>query len=609
MRAGRLVPALVVASLSLVVSAGSRAGADGEFVDSQAALLTDSSDWLETVNFYRTASGLDPVTAEPSWVDGQNKHLTYLANTSPSLITGQYANLHTENPASPWYTPEGEEAAGSSNIGYGDADRAVIESWMTAPFHSIGVMRPALTRAAFARSSGVAMLDIIRGISYPAPAGSPDTVLFPGDSSQTTLTRFAGELPDPREGCAADWQEFRGLPIYAMLPTSPPTATEALHVRPDGSQISTGTDLCVQTGATFNSTDQVYGATGKSILSDGNVVLIIPRQPLEVGQHRMTIKRPGEADLTWSFTVVTAHSSPANPLADVVTRVAGGDRYETSVALSSESFAPGVSVVYLATGSGFADALAAGPVATGRGPVLLVRSGSIPAAIADELKRLQPQRIVIVGGGNVVDDSVLVQARQFTSGEVTRIAGADRYATAASLSASQYSAGVGVVFIATGSGFADALAGGPAAGQNGPVLLVRQDSIPAVIAAELTRLSPARIVVLGGSSAVSDDVVTALMAFTGGTVTRRAGIDRYGTSVAVSAASFQPGVPIAYLATGATYADALGAGALGGPLLLARASCVPSVVLAELARLNPGKIIVLGGSAALGPDVTALSAC
>jgi putative cell wall-binding protein len=42
--------------------------------------------------------------------------------------------------------------------------------------------------------------------------------------------------------------------------------------------------------------------------------------------------------------------------------------------------------------------------------------------------------------------------------------------------------------------------------QNGPVLLVTSSAIPAVVVAELSRLKPARIVVLGGPAAISDTV-------------------------------------------------------------------------------------------------------
>ncbi|HET9436051.1 MAG TPA: glycosyl hydrolase family 18 protein [Candidatus Limnocylindrales bacterium] len=90
---------------------------------------------------------------------------------------------------------------------------------------------------------------------------------------------------------------------------------------------------------------------------------------------------------------------------------------------------------------------------------------------------------------------------------VTRLGGADRYATAAAVSRATYAPGVPVVYLASGTGFADALAGAPAAGmQNGPVLLVTATSIPSVVATELARLKPARIVVLGGTGAITDAV-------------------------------------------------------------------------------------------------------
>jgi len=84
--------------------------------------------------------------------------------------------------------------------------------------------------------------------------------------------------------------------------------------------------------------------------------------------------------------------------------------------------------------------------------------------------------------------------------------------TAAAISAANYAPGVGVVYIATGLNFPDALAGAPAAGLNGaPVLLVKYDSIPPATATELARLRPARIVILGGAGVVSAAVARALL--------------------------------------------------------------------------------------------------
>lgn len=97
---------------------------------------------------------------------------------------------------------------------------------------------------------------------------------------------------------------------------------------------------------------------------------------------------------------------------------------------------------------------------------------------------------------------------------VTRLSGPDRYGTAAAISQETFAPNVPVVYIATGQNYPDALAGGPAAGAgNGPILLVTQNSIPATIATELTRLKPAKIVILGGSNVVSDGVAALLVPY------------------------------------------------------------------------------------------------
>jgi hypothetical protein len=95
-----------------------------------------------------------------------------------------------------------------------------------------------------------------------------------------------------------------------------------------------------------------------------------------------------------------------------------------------------------------------------------------------------------------------------------------------------------VVYVATGENFPDALgASAAAAVQDGPVLLVRKSSIPSVTAAELSRLNPDVIFVVGGTAVITDTVVSQLGTYAS-TVTRVAGPDRYATAAAVSAAVF-----------------------------------------------------------------------
>ncbi|MCK0114367.1 cell wall-binding repeat-containing protein, partial [Ornithinimicrobium sp. F0845] len=65
--------------------------------------------------------------------------------------------------------------------------------------------------------------------------------------------------------------------------------------------------------------------------------------------------------------------------------------------------------------------------------------------------------------------------------------------------------------IASGLNYPDAMPAGALGGTNdAPVLLTRPNGLPNVTKAELTRLQPQKIVVMGGAGAVSDSVVTAL---------------------------------------------------------------------------------------------------
>ena len=193
---------------------------------------------------------------------------------------------------------------------------------------------------------------------------------------------------------------------------------------------------------------------------------------------------------------------------------------------------------------------------------------------------------------------------------VSRQAGADRFATAVQISRAAFGTGVPVAFIATGSDFPDALAGGPLAARlGGPVLLTTRTGLPDVTRTELGRLKPGRIVILGGTGSVAGSVATALDAYTAGSVTRLAGGDRYATSVAISKAGFAAGVPAVYIATAGSFPDALAASAAAArgryPVLLVGRNAIPDVVAAELRRLRPGRIFVAGGVSAVSEVVRA----
>ena len=296
------------------------------------------------------------------------------------------------------------------------------------------------------------------------------------------------------------------------------------------------------------------------------------------------------------------------PVTTPVERIAGSDRFAVSAATSRANFAPGVAVAYIANGLTSVDALSAAPVAgKNDAPVLLTQAGSLPSSVADELERLRPQRIVILGGAGAVSPAVQQQLDRYTAGPVVRWSGADRYAVSAAVSRASFGPGVDVAYVANGLTSVDALSAAPVAGMNGaPVLVTQAGALPTAVAAELDRLNPTKIVILGGAGAVSSAVQNQLGRYAP-SVGRWSGADRYAVSAAVSRATFGAGAPVVYVANGLTSIDALSAapvaGMRGAPVLLTQQGALPTPVLAELERLRPGRVVILGGTGAVSAAV------
>jgi hypothetical protein len=265
-----------------------------------ARAATSTHSWLATINYWRAATGLPRVTNNPSWDRGLLNHFIYLAKTPAHYMTDQYASLHTENPASPYYTASGAKEAASSDLAPGESTyMGAIDAWLAAPFHAIGMLRPDLTQVALAVGHGDAGLDVISGLKGDFQQKAP--ILYPGPGSTTSLLEYGGELPSPTQTCG--WEsDTVGLPLIVMLLSTPSHRLSATLTGPSGSKESSAAKtLCVVDQFTYHSTDTVYGPTGLEILRGGNTVLLIPRHPLVHGRYAVSVRQPGHADIDWSF--------------------------------------------------------------------------------------------------------------------------------------------------------------------------------------------------------------------------------------------------------------------------------------------------------------------
>jgi len=236
-------------------------------------------------------------------------------------------------------------------------------------------------------------------------------------------------------------------------------------------------------------------------------------------------------------------------------------------------------------------------------------TGTVPEAVAVELARLDPAEVVILGGTSAISDDIAGQVSALIGLTPQRVHGANRYATAAAIAADLAGAGTDTVVVATGERFPDGLAGAPVAAEDGgPLLLTRTERVPDETASELARLEPAEVVVLGGTSVVSEATADALRDHAGGAeLTRLGGADRYAT--AALAMTRLPDPQAAFVATGGNFADALAgaavAGAEGSPILLTAPTQLPDPTRAAVTDLAPARLTILGGSTAVSSEVEA----
>ncbi len=208
---------------------------------------------------------------------------------------------------------------------------------------------------------------------------------------------------------------------------------------------------------------------------------------------------------------------------------------------------------------------------------------------------------------SAADPATCEQAASTTE-RITRLAGANRWATAACASAVAFPDGAQRVIVARGDsagGWADALAGTVLSRALGaPVLLTAPDELPRETADEVRRLGVAEVIVLGGPRAVSLQVERDLAAI-GPTVRRVRGDDRAATAARI-AVEARAGTT-AFLVNGHRPADALVAGAVaarrGAALLLTGTTEVPASTLAAFDDLGVTEVVVVGGKGVVSDEV------
>lgn len=260
----------------------------------------------------------------------------------------------------------------------------------------------------------------------------------------------------------------------------------------------------------------------------------------------------------------------------------------------------------------FADAVASGGLQGDAVLLLVPRDGPLPPSVRQALSDLDASAVTILGGEAAVSAAVAEEVAGLGL-PVDRLAGTSRFETATTIAAQLPAADTAVLvraFPSAGTSdptqaFADSIAAGGMAAENGwPVLLTDTAALNPSTAAYLEGSQVTRVLVLGGTAAVSDDVVQQLQDL-GLTVERIAGSSRADTAVEVAKARGEAaGVDQVLLVDGqgadswvAGFASAALSGATGAPIVLSAGSDVPLQTKTFLEEVEAPPVLVCASDA------------
>ena len=280
-------------------------------------------------------------------------------------------------------------------------------------------------------------------------------------------------------------------------------------------------------------------------------------------------------------------------------RIDGKDRIETAINISKKNYDRAKTVIVVRHDL-FPDSMTASVLAKLKdAPILLNPTDKLDSRVADEIKRLGAEEVIIVGGQNSVSEKVREELKAYDSDKnVERIAGTDRYGTSEMVAkrvvgiTGKKNTGV----VASGQVFPDALSVGTFASREGyPILLVKKDSVPSQIQNAIKDLEINKTYIAGGTNTISKSTEANLP----NVIERMAGNTRYETSVAIAKSKFGASKE-AYIASGEEFADALVISPVSGKynrptLLVSTKAANNGPVRSYVKDSNISKLTAIGG--------------
>ena len=304
---------------------------------------------------------------------------------------------------------------------------------------------------------------------------------------------------------------------------------------------------------------------------------------------------------TLMISTVAANAATTTTKNYTSKRLAGKDRFETSLSIANEYNSSTLQNVIITTAYDFPDALSGSVLASKlNAPILLVGKNTTDSAKTLDYINTHLAKtgsIYILGSEGVVGTSIISKLQSLGYNNFTRLAGANRIETNLQILNNLSVAKGTPVIIATQNDFPDALSISGIASKNGyPILLTAKDSLDSKVLSKIKEIAPSKIYIVGSAGVVGTGVENTLKTISS-SVTRIGGKDRFETSTLIAKAFSSNTVTNAIVATGFDFPDALTGSVLAAqknaPILLVDSSNV-SMEKTYLDSTSITNLIVLG---------------
>ncbi len=189
----------------------------------------------------------------------------------------------------------------------------------------------------------------------------------------------------------------------------------------------------------------------------------------------------------------------------------GSTRYETATKISQLGWQDGSDTVVLTSGNSIVDGVTATPLATSNNaPILLSDKDKLTDYTSSELKRLNPKKIIVIGGESSIGNKVIDEIKNIIpNANINRVGGIDRYETSLKIAKEiDIISSISKIYVAGGYGEVDALSIASKAGEEQhPIILMPKNDVNYNSYNWLKDKNLQDAYFIGGNSVLSDSVI------------------------------------------------------------------------------------------------------